>query len=170
VIKAVVDAGHPVHCRSSSGNLRPRCRAASRQYAMGGGMVSPESNRCCDHCGVPTRNPRYCTRSCAQEAARATRRAEIRAVQGRGIAHRSLRKYLLDEHGHECSICGSKRWNGEPIPLVLDHVDGDAENGQLDNLRLVCPNCDAQLPTFKGRNRGRGRAVRRERYRAGLSY
>ena len=40
----------------------------------------------------------------------------------------------------------------------------------LDNLRLVCPNCDSQLPTFKGRNTGNGRYYRRQRYKAGKSY
>lgn len=56
------------------------------------------------------------------------------------------------------------------MPLVLDHIDGNAENGVLTNLRLVCPNCDAQLPTFKNRNKGNGRASRRQRYAAGQSY
>jgi 5-methylcytosine-specific restriction endonuclease McrA len=54
--------------------------------------------------------------------------------------------------------------------LILDHVDGNADNWELANLRLVCPNCDAQLPTFKSRNRGNGRAYRRARYAAGRSY
>jgi hypothetical protein len=32
---------------------------------------------------------------------------------------------------------------------------------------LVCPNCDSQLPTSKGRNRGKGRHWRHVRYAAG---
>ena len=39
-----------------------------------------------------------------------------------------------------------------------------------ENLRLVCPNCDSQLPTYKSRNRGSGRHSRRQRYRDGQSY
>lgn len=35
------------------------------------------------------------------------------------------------------------------------------------NLRLVCGNCNMMLPTFSGRNRGNGRAWRRERRHAG---
>jgi hypothetical protein len=38
-----------------------------------------------------------------------------------------------------------------------------------ENLRLICPNCDSQLPTFKMRNRGRGRHSRRQRYADGKS-
>ncbi|BBH17026.1 hypothetical protein Back2_13130 [Nocardioides baekrokdamisoli] len=46
----------------------------------------------------------------------------------------------------------------------------NASNNHRDNLRLVCPNCDSQLPTFKARNRGQGRAWRKQRYADGKSY
>lgn len=54
--------------------------------------------------------------------------------------------------------------------FVLDHIDGDGTNHVRSNVRMICPNCDSQLPTFKARNRGNGRHFRRQRYRAGLSY
>ena len=47
------------------------------------------------------------------------------------------------------------KWNGEPLPLILDHVSGDHCDNTPDNLQLLCPNCDSQLPTRGGRNRGR---------------
>jgi hypothetical protein len=49
-------------------------------------------------------------------------------------------------------------WNGERLPLTLDHVSGDHCDNSPDNLRLLCPNCDSQLPTRGGRNRGRVQA------------
>ena len=64
---------------------------------------------------------------------------------------RVARKYLLDTQGHYCAICGATQWNGKPIPLVVDHKDGNPNNGSVLNLRLICPNCDAQLFTFKNR-------------------
>ena len=47
------------------------------------------------------------------------------------------------------------KWNGRPLPLVLDHVDVNRRNNRLENLRLLCPNCDSQLSTRGGANRGR---------------
>lgn len=92
------------------------------------------------------------------------------AHTGSGSGH-YIRKYLVDAQGDACAIClGTSLWQGLELRLVLDHVDGDPTNNRRENLRLVCPNCDSQLPTFKARNRGKGRAWRRQRYAEGKSY
>lgn len=81
-----------------------------------------------------------------------------------------VRRHIASEQGDRCSICGSPAfWQGQPLVLVLDHIDGDTQNRRED-LRLICPNCDAQLPTFKDRNKGRGRFARRQRYAQGRSW
>jgi hypothetical protein len=82
-----------------------------------------------------------------------------------------MRRYILDDQGGLCAICATPaEWNDLPLVFVLDHIDGDASNNRRDNLRLICPNCDSQLATYKARNRGRGRAWRRARYASGKSY
>jgi 5-methylcytosine-specific restriction endonuclease McrA len=45
-------------------------------------------------------------------------------------------------------------WFGQPIPLELDHRNGDSNDNRLENLRLLCPNCHAQTPNFRVKKDG----------------
>ena len=81
-----------------------------------------------------------------------------------------LRRYILERDGVLCKICGNTEWNGKEIPLVLDHINGDSRNNFPENLRMICPNCDAQTEFYKGKNKGRGRNKRMERYYNGKTY
>lgn len=72
-----------------------------------------------------------------------------------------VKRYLERMHGHRCSICGNTEWMGKPIPLVVDHIDGNPSNCKVENFRLVCGNCDMQLDTYAGRNKGHGRTWRK---------
>lgn len=58
----------------------------------------------------------------------------------------------LDQEG-KCSECGvGDNWNGKPLKLELDHINGDRKNESRENLRYVCPNCHSQTETFKVAN------------------
>ena len=49
-----------------------------------------------------------------------------------------------------CTITDT--WNGKPITLQLDHINGNSDDNRLENLRMLCPNCHSQTETFGGRN------------------
>jgi hypothetical protein len=76
---------------------------------------------------------------------------------------RARKSHLLFERGHHCEICGNTEWMNKPVPIHLDHIDGNPTNNAKENLRLVCPNCHAQTKTYCGKNIGRPKCADRER-------
>jgi Zn finger protein HypA/HybF involved in hydrogenase expression/predicted nucleic acid-binding Zn ribbon protein len=55
---------------------------------------------------------------------------------------------------YSCEACGNNgEWNGKPLVLQLDHVNGNNTDNRLENLRFLCPNCHTQTDTFVGKNR-----------------
>jgi ribosomal protein S27E len=78
------------------------------------------------------------------------------------LKSRLIRSELLDVR---CAICGLTEWLGKPIALVLDHINGINNDHRLQNLRLLCPNCNSQQETFAGRNK----RLRRQQAEAGTA-
>lgn len=89
------------------------------------------------------------------------RRLPPEQLSPRGTWKLGRRLVSSGQREHRCTSCRRERWEGQPIPLELDHIDGDRTNNALTNLRLLCPNCHAQTPTYRGRNIGRRPADRR---------
>jgi beta-phosphoglucomutase-like phosphatase (HAD superfamily) len=85
---------------------------------------------------------------------------EAYIVEGRRGSSRWLKLRLIREGWlkRACSHCTRTTWEGRAIPLELDHIDGNPTNNLFENLRLLCPNCHALTPTYRGKNIGRGRA------------
>lgn len=118
----------------------------------------------------------YCNAKCQKEykwkqtKQRILESGEFDSSQGlvtKGETNRKqVYRFLEEEHGHKCAICGLAEWMGKPIPLVTDHIDGNPLNHKIENFRLVCGNCDMQLPTYKAKNKGKGRKYRRALYQA----
>lgn len=50
---------------------------------------------------------------------------------------------------NKCSKCGIKDWNGLPLSLELEHINGDRYDNRIDNLTILCPNCHSQTHTFR---------------------
>ena len=152
----------------------------------------------CKHCREHTDNPKFCSQSCAAKHNNPRKRKAVKhcrncncelkdrrntycSNQCQQVYQRTARiesgtytprqaKAVLLEKQAQCSTCKLSVWNDLPIPLELDHINGNAEDNSFENLRLLCPNCHAQTDTYKGRNRGQGRHSRRQRYQDGKSY
>lgn len=73
-----------------------------------------------------------------------------------GIHSAKLREKLFQGGYKErvCEECKNTIWNNKPIPLELDHINGDHYDNRLKNLRILCPNCHAQTETYSGKNKG----------------
>lgn len=76
-------------------------------------------------------------------------------VENSTCSRSNLKRRLLEEKllHNKCSICGQdENWKGIKISLILDHINGIHNDNRLENLRIVCPNCNAGLDTFAGKN------------------
>ena len=75
-------------------------------------------------------------------------------VENRNYKSSDLKKRLIKEGLKEdkCEICGCfNEWNGKPLTLQLDHINGNHSDNRLENLRVVCPNCHSQTETFSNK-------------------
>ena len=71
-------------------------------------------------------------------------------VRGTSLKERLYRAGLKTR---ECELCGQgELWHGLRMSLILDHINGVRDDNRLENLRIVCANCNATLDTHCGRN------------------
>jgi hypothetical protein len=75
-------------------------------------------------------------------------------VPGSTYKRTQLKQRLYDTglKQRACELCGQgEQWHGRHMALILDHINGVADDNRLENLQIVCPNCAATLDTHCGR-------------------
>lgn len=134
-------------------------------------------NRPCKNCGkildLSTGWKKiYCDKKCQSAFGKNKRIKDVLSsgVFASNASVKTIKSTLIEIRGIQCEVCLITEWCDQPVPLVMDHINGNSGDNRLMNLRLVCGNCDMQLPTYKGKNKGNGRAYRRQRYKEGKSY
>lgn len=123
----------------------------------------------CLNCGKePYRSYyKYCSNACQLEyqfnqLIEKWKKGEVLGLTSIGTVSPHIKRYLRNKYGNKCNLCGWSQVNPKTglVPLVADHIDGNWRNNVEQNLRLVCPNCDALSPTYAALNKGNGRKNR----------
>ena len=125
----------------------------------------------CQNCGkifvkYKRRGNRFCSQECFKEYKHKKAYKDFLENNEKycraNYTPKKFKNEFLKEQGNVCSICGCKQeHNGKPLVFILDHIDGNAANNKRENLRMVCPNCDSQLPTYKSKNKNGARSYYR---------
>ena len=72
-------------------------------------------------------------------------------INGKRFSSKQLKKRLIEELNwiDECILCKiGPEYNGKPLTLQLDHINGDHDDNRIENLRILCPNCHSQTDTW----------------------
>lgn len=117
----------------------------------------------CLNCGVLNTDRKnvagkYCDNKCQHEHQYRTNLLEWFGNRKK-VGIKFVRRYLVETFGENCSVCKLNSWMEKPLPLQVDHADGDPYNNRPNNLRLVCPNCHSQTDSFGAKNKGSGRKL-----------
>ena len=93
---------------------------------------------------------KFCCRKCSGEYI--TKQNIPNRLKENTVFEKSTRKYVLLLKGESCECCGISEWQGKKLSLHIDHINGIRTDNRIENLKVLCPNCHSQTPTFGVKN------------------
>lgn len=111
----------------------------------------------CIVCNTETSNSKFCSFECKSmyESVKHKKYFEEWLMGDVKFKKRIIRNELIKFVGNKCEECG---WNKiHPVtgnkPLQLHHIDGDCNNNQPSNLKILCPNCHSLTENYMSMNK-----------------
>jgi len=105
----------------------------------------------CLYCGktLSRKGKKYCSNKCQGKYKESITFKKIE--DGNINFHEeTFKRFLIYKFGNKCMECGWNKRNitSNLVPIQLEHIDGDSDNNNLCNLKLLCPNCHSLTSTF----------------------
>lgn len=91
-------------------------------------------------------NGKYCSNKCQGE-----HQIKKRFVLG-SLWNKRMGTYLKEIRGNKCEECDITEWNDKPLTFQVDHTNGNRRDNRYKNLKILCPNCHSQSPTWGVKN------------------
>lgn len=154
-------------CNNKTKNARFCSRSCSNLNNPRRASKKPSTN--CQHCGstLANKNNTYCSVTCQQQHKREQYikkwlSGEISGTTPKGEISEYVRSYIYSIKGRVCWDCGwDKKHPLDGIcPAQIEHIDGQASNNHISNLKVLCPSCHSLTLTYGGRNRNSTRTYR----------
>jgi hypothetical protein len=159
------NAKYQVSCTEAEFDKSRYRKTCSTKCSNGRGEKKKKRSDCIE-CGkeIKKGSLSFCSNQCQGFFRKKT---TFKAIESGNLNFTSDRykDYLIYKHGEKCMECGWNKMNSYTgkIPIQLEHIDGNSENNELSNLKLLCPNCHTLTPTWGGANKGNGRKNRRKK-------
>lgn len=140
-----------LHCGKETKNPKFCNRSCAAKYnGVKFPKRKPEGK--CFSCSIPVPSQRkYCHECYNKKFSKFS--IDESGLKVKKLSAETIKKNIIKTKGHQCWECKNTTWNGFPIPLEMDHIDGNSLNNNENNLRILCPNCHALTPTYRGRNK-----------------